>query len=264
MIKAIVFDFQEIKLSEDCNFLKNANKAGLKIGFIGKEAKIFKERPNPELYQYSFLNLGSSADETVIIGDSPETQRTARNAKCISIGVGTRTLERKLILKGSDLVLESLDQFPNFSTIEEFDILLEKEIKAFYDRTIIGTLIETAVETRKNAYAPYSNFKVGAGLLTEKGNVYGGCNVENASFGATICAERGASMAALAAEGKTKFEMIAVATSAEDPAPPCAICRQFLSEFMPPDGQIFMISVKSGVIKHYSFEALLPCTFTEF
>lgn len=88
--------------------------------------------------------------------------------------------------------------------------------------------------------------------------------MENASFGATICAERGASMAALAAEGKTKFEMIAVATSAEDPAPPCAICRQFLSEFMPPDGQIFMISVKSGVIKHYSFEALLPCTFTEF
>ena len=58
--------------------------------------------------------------------------------------------------------------------------------------------------------------------------------------------------------------MIAIASSAEDPAPPCAICRQFLSEFMPPDGQVFMIGVTNGVIKHYSFEALLPCTFTEF
>ncbi len=267
MIKAIVFDFQEITLSENCSFLENAKKAGLNFSSIGSEASLFKAKPSPELYQHAFLNLGASADETVIISDSLQAQRATRNAKCISIGIAspkTPEEEMKYILKGADLVLEKLDEFPTFSTIEEFDALLDKEVKSFYKKTIIGTLIETAIKTREYAYAPYSNFKVGAGLLTENGNVYGGCNVENASFGATICAERGASMAAIASEGKSVFQMIAVASSALDPAPPCAICRQFLSEFMPPDGQVFMISVTSGVLKHYSFEALLPCTFTEF
>lgn len=266
MIKAIIFDFQEIELPEESTFLNNIKKAGLKFAVIREEARLFKPRPNPELYQHAFLNLGASADETVIISDCPESHRTARNAKCISVGLAPRESfeEMNYILEGADLVLRELDNFPKFSTLEEFDSLLQKEIKAFYKRTIIGTLIDTAIKTRENAYAPYSNFKVGAGLLTEKGNVYGGCNVENASFGATICAERGAAMAAIAKEGVSKFKIIAVASSAEDPAPPCAICRQFLSEFMPPDGQVFMISVTSGVLKHYSFEALLPCTFTEF
>lgn len=267
MIKAIVFDFQKTTLSENCSFLKSVKQAGLKFSIIENEANQFKAKPNPEIYQHAFLNLGASADETVIISDSLESQRATRNAKCISIGIAspkTPEDETKYILKGADLVLERLDEFPMFSTIDEFDTLLDKEVKAFYKKTIIGTLIETAIKTRENAYAPYSNFKVGAGLLTENGNVYGGCNVENASFGATICAERGASMAAIASEGKSSFQMIAVASSAQDPAPPCAICRQFLSEFMPPDAQVFMISVTSGVLKHYSFEALLPCTFTEF
>ncbi len=267
MIKAIVFDFQKTTLSENCSFLKSVKKATLKFSIIGSDAHLFKAKPNPELYQHAFLNLGASADETVIISDNLEAQRAARNAKCISVGIASSKTpedETKYILKGADLVLEKLDEFPVFSTIEEFDALLDKEVKAFYKKTIIGKLIEIAIKTREKAYAPYSNFKVGAGLLTGNGNVYGGCNVENASFGATICAERGASMAAIAAEGKSVFPMIAVASSAEDPAPPCAICRQFLSEFMPPDGQVFMISVTSGVLKHYSFEALLPCTFTEF
>lgn len=262
MIKAIVFDFHEIKLSENSSFLRNLKVAGLKFAFIGEESKLFKAMPNPERYQHAFLNLQASADETVIISDRLEAQRTARNAKCISIGVSSN--ENEYILKGADLVLSHIDEFPTFSTADEFASILDKEIKAFYKRTIIGTLIDTAIKTREHAYAPYSNFKVGAGLLTENGNVYGGCNVENASFGATICAERGASMAAIAAEGKSEFKMIAIASSAEDPAPPCAICRQFLSEFMPPYGQVFLISVTSGVLKHYSFEALLPCTFTEF
>ena len=267
MIKALVFDLQKIKLSEESDFLQNAKKAGLKISQIGKESELFKERPNPELYQHAFLNLGASADETVIISDSTIAQRTARNAKCISIGLCDKNScdkQQKYILKGADLFLDKLDDFPTFSTLEEFNAILDKQIRAFYKSTIIGTLLETAIKTREHAYAPYSNFKVGAGLLTETGKVYGGCNVENASLGATICAERGASMAAIAAEGKKQFQMIAIASSAEDPAPPCAICRQFLSEFMPPDGQVFLYSVTSNVLKHYSFEALLPCTFTEF
>ena len=264
MIKAVIFDLQEIKLSKDCDFLKNAKLAGLKLACVAQDESPLKARPNPELYQQAFLGLGVGCDETAIISDSLLSQRTARNAKCLSIGLGASDHELSFILKGADLFLDSLDSFPTFSTAKEFDAVLNKEVKAFYDRTTIGKLMKTAIQVRENAYAPYSNFKVGAGLLTETGKVYAGCNVENASLGATICAERGASMAAIATEGKKQFQMIAVASSAEDPAPPCAICRQFLSEFMPPDGQVFMISVTSGVIKHYSFEALLPCTFTEF
>ena len=71
-------------------------------------------------------------------------------------------------------------------------------------------------------------------------------------------------MTALANEGKTSFKLLAVATQAQAPAPPCAICRQFLSEFMSPYSQIYMVSSTSKVIKHYSFETLLPCSFTEF
>ncbi len=265
MVKAVIFDLQKIKLAENCSFLKNAKLAGLKLASIAKDSAPFKARPNPELYQRAFLNLDAGCDETVIISDSLEAQRTARNAKCVSVGLsGCKASEEALILKGADLVLESLEDFPAFSTLEEFEALLNKEVRAFYERTVIGSLIHTAIKVRENAYAPYSNFKVGAGLLTETGKIYAGCNVENASLGGTICAERGASMTAIATEGKKQFQMIAIASSAEDPAPPCAICRQFLSEFMPADGQVFMIGVSSGVIKHYSFETLLPCTFTEF
>ena len=86
-----------------------------------------------------------------------------------------------------------------------------------------------AADALKNAYAPYSNFHVGAALLAETGEVYTGVNVENASFGATICAERTACVKAVS-EGHRKFQAIAIASSG-GAASPCGICRQFLSEF---------------------------------
>lgn len=88
-----------------------------------------------------------------------------------------------------------------------------------------------ARETMENAYAPYSKFKVGAALLTESGRVFTGVNVENASFGATICAERTACVKAVS-EGYKEFSAIAVVSS-RGGAPMCGICRQFLSEFAP-------------------------------
>jgi len=85
-----------------------------------------------------------------------------------------------------------------------------------------------------NAHAPYSNFKVGATILTESGAQYSGCNVENASYGLTICAERNAIFAAVAAEGTgMRIKAVAVATERDGPCAPCGACRQVIFEFGP-------------------------------
>ena len=92
-------------------------------------------------------------------------------------------------------------------------------------------LYRIAEEARENAYAPFSGFRVGAALLTEEGRVYTGVNVENSSYGATICAERTAFVKAIS-EGERKFRAIAI-SAGETPAIPCGICRQFMLEFAP-------------------------------
>ena len=91
-------------------------------------------------------------------------------------------------------------------------------------------LFEKAIEAREYAYAPYSKFKVGAALLTNSGKIYTGCNVENASYGGTICAERVAMVKAIS-EGEREFSKIAVVADTKSPVRPCGICLQFLSEF---------------------------------
>jgi cytidine deaminase len=86
----------------------------------------------------------------------------------------------------------------------------------------------------KNAHAPYSNFRVGSAVLTERGAMYSGCNVENASYGLTICAERNAIFAAVAAEGSgMRIMAVAVATERDGPCAPCGACRQVIFEFGP-------------------------------
>ena len=100
------------------------------------------------------------------------------------------------------------------------------------DLTEINELFEQAAQVRENAYAPYSDFKVGAALKTKKGNVFLGCNVENAAYDSTLCAERNAITTAVAEEGtQMKIKVIAIAVGECKLPSPCGACRQVISEF---------------------------------
>lgn len=119
-------------------------------------------------------------------------------------------------------------------------------------------LLRHAAEARERAYVPYSHFKVGAALLTRSGRIVPGCNFENASHGATICAERGAVGHALAL-GERDFVAIAVIADYPEPVMPCGICRQVLAEFAP-DMPVIMSNVK-GERRVATVRELLPGIF---
>lgn len=97
-------------------------------------------------------------------------------------------------------------------------------------KTKLKNLIEIAKQARENAFAPFSNFKVGAAIETADGKIYAGCNVENASYGLTVCAERVAIWKAIS-EGEREFRQIAVVAETDELTPPCGACRQILWEF---------------------------------
>ena len=120
------------------------------------------------------------------------------------------------------------------------------------------SLRDVAEDARRNAYAPYSHFHVGAALRSSTGNVYGGANVENASFGVGICAERSALVAAVTA-GERNFAELVLVSDATEPAAPCGVCRQALSEFAP---ALRIVSHgMNGQTAEWSLADLLPHQF---
>jgi cytidine deaminase len=120
-------------------------------------------------------------------------------------------------------------------------------------------LLAAARQARRRAYAPYSRFRVGAAVLGGNGRVYAGCNVENASFGLTCCAERNAVFAMVAAGERRVREMLVIGESGE-PLPPCGACRQVLAEFAAPDVPVHMCSAR-GDCRTTTVGELLPFIF---
>lgn len=123
----------------------------------------------------------------------------------------------------------------------------------------VQQLIECAIEARQQSYSPYSNFAVGAALLCEDGTIYKGCNIENASYGLTNCAERTAIFKAIS-EGHRKFKALAVVADTERPCAPCGACRQVMKEFKIPT--IIMANLM-GHMEIVSIEDLLPFSFSD-
>lgn len=126
-------------------------------------------------------------------------------------------------------------------------------------------LLEIALEARKMSYAPYSHFKVGAALLAKNGNVYKGCNVENASYTPTNCAERTAFFKAVS-EGVKDFDAIAIVGGSEDTkelsiCAPCGVCRQVMMEFCDPKTFRIILGSEVNDMQVYTLEELLPLGF---
>ncbi|TWT48907.1 cytidine deaminase [Botrimarina hoheduenensis] len=122
----------------------------------------------------------------------------------------------------------------------------------------IETLIRAALDVRNNAYAPFSDFLVGAAVLDEQGRVFAGVNVENSSYGLTICAERSAAVTAISSGSKS---IVATAVATDPVANPCGACRQFLYEFGP-DMAIFLVNATTKeLVTHTTLGVLLPGGF---
>ena len=118
-------------------------------------------------------------------------------------------------------------------------------------------LIDAATEASRNSYSPYSSFPVGAAVLTESGRIYSGTNIENASYGASVCAERVAIFKAVS-EGDMNITALAVYTNAANLAFPCGLCLQVMSEFC---GDIPVILASDTLVRIYQFSELLPHRF---
>lgn len=178
-------------------------------------------------------------------------------------------VEYSIAMKNGNKELQKTAKFITEKTNSEGGVAdsvmkLLKERNEFYE-DINQTLVEAAIEATKFAYVPYSNFKVGAAILADNGKIYTGCNIENASYSPTNCAERTAIFKAVS-EGVTKFKKIAViggpGGNLENYCPPCGVCRQVISEFADEEFELILGTSKNTYAVYNFFEEVLPLSFT--
>ena len=178
-------------------------------------------------------------------------------------------VEYSIAMKNGNKELQKTAKFITEKTNSEGGVAdsvmkLLKEKNEFYE-DINQTLVEAAIDATKFAYVPYSNFKVGAAILADNGKIYTGCNIENASYSPTNCAERTAIFKAVS-EGVTKFKKIAVVGgpngNLENYCPPCGVCRQVISEFADEEFELILGTSKNTYAVYNFFEEVLPLSFT--
>ena len=244
--------------------------------------QVRRNKPAPDIYQLAALLMGLGPDQCLVVEDAIHGVVSAQRAGCAILAVPNTFDASALTAAGADLVLPTLADFGPFDTIDAFN----KRFKALIDQSgvVYGAnrivvkdgkkrehpfeeAVRAALASRTNAYAPYSRYKVGAALVTAgSGKIYSGCNVENSSYGATICAERNAILHAVSEEGVLGIDLLVVVSEDDPPAPPCAQCLQVLAEFCRPESEIHLVDVafaegRGGVHEVYRFSALLPHPF---
>jgi len=153
------------------------------------------------------------------------------------------------------------EQTTSITTRQKGELLGKQELVS---RSVVKNLIRAAIEGMENSYAPYSHFNVGAALLTKNQKIYNGCNIENASYTPTNCAERTALFKAVS-EGDRDFAAIAVVGGKDgmltDYCPPCGVCRQAIREFVDPTTFLVILAKSENDYMLYFLEELLPMGF---
>ncbi len=270
-------------------------KAEINLKAIGLEDSDFdcmvtgesikRNKPNPDIYQLAALSMGLPPQECLVVEDAINGIKAGKSAGSSVCALTTTFTIPEIEEAGADYIFTSLDAFEDFSTKEEFDAILHASIGSD-DRTVYGAnkilkapkaimgdeallkiAFDQALEARKNAYSPYSKYQVGAAVISSATNrVYSGCNVENSSYGATICAERNAILNAITSEGTIGIAALVVVSEDAPPAPPCAQCLQVLAEFSRPDTVVHLVDVafaegRGGTHTQYLFKDLLPHPF---
>lgn len=237
------------KMKMDINLkVMGLDRSWFQLLINGKD--IERKKPYPDIYLKAAEGIGVPATQCIVFEDAPNGVRAAKSAGCVCSGITTSFTDAELRASGADFCVATLDDFEDFKTIEQFNSLVVR----FRAR-------ECALQARRNAYAPYSGFSVGAAVVsTSSGAIYGGCNVENSSYGATICAERSAVLQAVSSEGPICIAMVVVVSESDPPAPPCALCLQVLAEFACEQTEVFLYNTE-GKYTRYAFYELLPHPF---
>ncbi|NLZ77069.1 MAG: cytidine deaminase [Spirochaetales bacterium] len=265
----------------------------LNLEAVGVEESIFdkvvtgdmvkRNKPHADIYQIASLLLGIDAQKCLVVEDALNGTVAGKAAGCSVLGLTTTFGREELLGSGADAVMGTLAEFEDFSTSKEFNELLHgyvgprdgtpfganlipDPVKEM-DEGVLKEAIAAALKARLNAYAPYSDYRVGSAIVSHRTkNVYPGANVENSSYGATICAERSALLRAIAEEGVIGIECLVVVSSDSPPAPPCAECLQVLAEFSRGDTAVHLLDVdaaegRDGVHLVRRFDELLPHPF---
>ena len=266
------------KWKVECNLKAiGLNSSDFDAIFSGESVK--RNKPNPDIYLNAAISLGLDPATCLVVEDSLAGIKAGKSASMSVLALLTTENAEAVSSAGADYIISDLSALGEIESVESFNSFLSSGLKGKDEQVRYGanlitplkrrfptseiekSMIKLASEARKNAYTPFSNFKVGAAILSARtGRIYTGCNVENSSYGATICAERGAVMKALSEEGVIGIDILVVVSDDNPPAPPCALCRQVLSEFSKSDTSVLLVDLK-GNIERFRFEELLPHPF---